>query len=62
MQEHKEELIAQAVEEHGMISPAGDNTKLEDSFTVDRENLIFWFNPQKSETGTTRALVKKLSN
>ena len=59
MKELKEQLIREAVEKHGKIYPCGDNTRLDDCFTVTDDHILFWFN---LDSETTKMLAMEIHN
>lgn len=59
MEDIKRELRQEAEEKHGKIYPPGKMTKLDDCYTVEKDKLLFWFNPEKDQT--TRVITRDLN-
>jgi hypothetical protein len=49
-------LIQKAIQKHGKIFPCSNKKSLLDCFTVEGEQIIFWYN---TEDQTTHVLVSR---
>ena len=59
-QEHKDDLIQQAINKYINIYPVGRNTTFNDEcFTMFRNKLMFWFN---TKDGSTHIIKKDIFN
>jgi len=54
--EIKDEMIAEAKEEYGEISPCGRKT-IDECFTTEGDLIIFWFNNSK---GSTKIVTREI--
>jgi hypothetical protein len=62
MEQLKKALIEEAKEKHKEIAPVGDVRSFDECFTVEKEQLLFWFNPcPNGEHGSTLVLTKALT-
>ncbi len=59
MRDLKQELRQEAEEKHGKIYPSGHNKELDDCYTEDEGQLMFWFN---LEDQTTKMLAREIYN
>ncbi len=57
MNDLKREMIEKARQKHRVIHPCASASTLDDCFTVERNNLIFWYN---TEDNSTHLLVEEL--
>lgn len=59
MNELKYEMISEATQSFAAIYPCGDKKTLEDCFTMNGDQLLFWFN---TEDQSTHIITKPLDN
>ncbi len=59
MNEIKYRMITEAIENYNSIFPSGNNASLEDCFSINGDQLFFWFN---TEDQSTHLIVKSLHN
>jgi len=50
MSELQEELIESAIHQYRRIFPCGNKIKIEEGFTVEGRQLLFWFNTEDNST------------
>lgn len=59
MENLKRELRQEAEKKHGKIYPSGKRDKLDDCYTEDGGQLMFWFN---LEDQSTKMLAREIHN
>jgi hypothetical protein len=59
MNELKYEMISEATQNFATIYPCGNKKTLEDCFTMNGDQLLFWFN---TEDQSTHIITKPLDN
>jgi len=59
MNDLKQELRQEAEEKHGKIYPSGHKENLDQCYTEDGGQLMFWFN---LEDQTTKVLAREIDN
>ena len=59
MNELKYKMILEATKNYLTIYPCGNKTRLEDCFTMNGDQLLFWFN---TEDQSTHLITKPLEN
>ena len=57
MNELKQQMIQKAVKKHSNIFPCSSCRTFEECFTVESNNVIFWYN---TEDNSTHLMVEKL--
>jgi hypothetical protein len=62
MERLKKELIEEAKKKHKDIAPVRHAKSLDECFTVEEKQLLFWFNPcPNGKHESTRVLTKALT-
>lgn len=50
MNQVKQELIESAINQYRRIFPCGNKVRIEEGFTVEGKELLFWFNTEDNST------------
>lgn len=62
MEQLKKALIEEATQTHKVIAPVGCARSFDECFTIEEEQLLFWFNPcPNGEHESTCVLTKTLT-
>lgn len=59
MQDVKDKLIAEAILNHGEIKPVAHRTNLQDCFTFEKDQILFWFNDGSNSTKIISRLINE---